>query len=55
MTNKRKIYAIALIFAGVVLYALPRLLGVPEAGMLAGAAAFLCMLFAMMLFLKKEN
>lgn len=53
MTTKRKLYAIALIIAGIILYALPRLTGVYEASMLAGAASFLCMLFAMMLFLKE--
>lgn len=54
MAFKRKIYIIILVLSGIVLYALPRLVGVPEANMLAGAAAFLCLLFAMMLFLKKE-
>lgn len=54
MTTKRKLYAIALIIGGIVLYISPRLANVPEASMLAGAASFLCILFAMMLFLKKE-
>lgn len=53
MTTKRKLYIIALILVGFVLYLLPRLVNVPEASMLAGAASFLCMLFAMMLFLKE--